>query len=223
MALSIVEGPTALAVFDGRTTARAILELWPAVAVPVWRPSSAIAFRTFPLLARIAWAIPMRILRAPVTRRLDRAVRPRLVAAGVAASRLAPLREQTFSEAPPLLVARNLEARPRIGVRPSRPPRRTAVLALLGPRHLRQTLFFFRMPQAAPRPPPQRGIGVACLQLLQRRQQLRLGRGPEGGRRPAEDDRPVAMAWRHQWCSRGSSRLSFSISVVRFSFSSLAA
>jgi hypothetical protein len=70
--------------------------------------------------------------------------------------------------------------------------------ALLGALQLEGHLLFFRrVPQLAAREPLHRRIGMPGLQLLERRQQLFLRVGAEGGWLSLENDRPVDVTWRH--------------------------
>jgi len=141
-----------------------------------------------------------------------------------------------LGEATPLLVARNVESLARILVFPARTP--VARSAVARRRRLRApsgdqrcALLLLRCPESSSGEPLQHGIGVACLQLTQRRDQLLLRVRAEGGGFSFEDDCPVVVPRRHgtndygsfDGPAGGSRRLSFSMSVVRFKFSNFAA
>jgi hypothetical protein len=102
---------------------------------------------------------------------------------------------QLRGKAAALLVARDLELFARVAVFPSRPPLRRSLLAPL--QFERHALFFRRVPQLAAREPLHHRVGMLRLQLLERRQQLVLRVGTEGGRLAVENDRPVGVARWH--------------------------
>lgn len=106
-------------------------------------------------------------------------------------------------------------------------PRRARCVPL---RERLDAFFFLRLPQASPREPLHHGIGVPVLQLSKRGGELVLRVRAKRGGFTLEDDRPVMVPGRHapdygSFAAPpfGSSRFSFSMSVVRLRFSSLAA
>ncbi|HET7219760.1 MAG TPA: hypothetical protein VFJ02_17005 [Vicinamibacterales bacterium] len=105
--------------------------------------------------------------------------------------------EQLFAKPASAFVARNVEALTRIAVRAARTPVAAALLTLCLARRARPLFVFLRVPQPPAREPSQHGVGVARLQLLQRRQQLFLRMRAESRRLSFQDDRPVGMSWRH--------------------------
>jgi hypothetical protein len=151
-------------------------------------------------------------------------------------------------EAAPLLVARDVEPLPRIFVPPAGAPVRTAPFRRSRPAVRSRALLLPRVPQPSAREPFHHRIGMVRLQLLQRGQQFFLLVGAESGGLSFQDDRPVRVTGRHvrpripQFANMvtaltaivinqcgfgvsrpGSSRFNFSMSVVRFRLSSLAA
>lgn len=91
-------------------------------------------------------------------------------------------------------------------------------------------LLLLIFPEATASEPFQDGIGMPRLELTQGRYQLVAGVSAERRWLPFQNDRPVMVPRRHAadygsfvGCVCGSRRLSFSISVVRFRFSSFAA
>jgi hypothetical protein len=146
------------------------------------------------------------------------------------------LAPQILGKASPLLVARNLEAIPRILVLAAGTPIARTPIAGRGtcrtsPGERLCPLLILRLPQSPAREPLHHRIGMSHLQLAQRGQEFFLCVGAKRGGLSFEDDRPVVVPGRHGFADYGSfgiaacgsSRLSFSMSVVRFRLSSLAA
>ena len=143
---------------------------------------------------------------------------------------------QVLRKTPPLLIARHLEAIARILVLTAWTP--IARTSIPGRRALRATLregvgafLVLRRPQATAREPFHHRIGMAPLQLPQRRHQFFLRVRAERGGLVFENDRPVVVPRWHGFADYGSfggapcgsRRLSFSMRVVRFKCSNLAA
>ena len=145
---------------------------------------------------------------------------------------------QILREPAPLLVAWDLESIARILVFAAGTPiMGTPILrrrSRPSPRERVRTFLILRLPETSAGEPLHDRVGMADLQLPQRRQQLVLEVGAKGGRLAVEDDRPVVVPGRHVTADYGSfviapcggcgsRRFSFSMSVVRFKLSSLAA
>jgi hypothetical protein len=111
------------------------------------------------------------------------------------AVRISRAATQLCREAPPLLVARNVEARPRITMLASRPP---VGLAALGAAAAFRSLRLFRArPQTAAREPHHHRVGVLVVELRERRLELFAQLRAKRRRFPFDDDRPVCEAWGH--------------------------
>jgi hypothetical protein len=144
-----------------------------------------------PLALTIAWR-----LKSAGTFRVARASR-RCFLVAPAAARLVAIAEQLLAKPASAFVARNVEALARIAVRTAWTPIASAVLPLGVACRARELLLLLRLPETAAREPSQHGVGMARLQLLQRRQQLFLRVRAERGRLPFQNDRPVGMSWGH--------------------------
>ena len=146
------------------------------------------------------------------------------------------LAPQVLGKASPLLVARDLEAIPRILVLAAGTPIARTPIAGRGtcrpsPGERLGPLLILRLPQSPAREPLHHRIGMSHLQLAQRGQEFFFCVGAKCGGLPFEDDRPVVVPGGHGFADYGSfgiaacgsRRLSFSMSVVRFRLSSFAA
>jgi hypothetical protein len=121
---------------------------------------------------------PVRLLRAPWP--------------FVAGPLIAP---HPFGEAPPLLVARDVEPCARIAMRSARPPILTPPFCSTGV--LGRARFFRRGPQASAREPHHHRIGMLALELLERRDEVVAILRAESRGLPLDDDCPVGKAWGH--------------------------
>jgi hypothetical protein len=135
-----------------------------------------------------------------------------------------------LSEPAPLFVARDLKTIARVDVRAARAPVAGSGFPGCAPLHVRLgTLLVLRFPKASPGEPLHHRVRMPRLQLPKRGRELFRRVRAKGGGLAFEDDRPVMVPGRHApdygsfAAPFGSSRFSFSMSVVRFRFSSFAA
>jgi hypothetical protein len=100
-----------------------------------------------------------------------------------------------FGESPPLLVARDLEARPRVAVLSPGTPVLAAPIGSAPP--LRRPRFIRRGPQPPAREPHHDRVGMLALELLEGRNEVVAILRTESGWLALDDDCPVGETGRH--------------------------